>query len=80
MAIAGKEVTRLIGRPIDSLSITERREAAGHFAALEIYTPQTVPLRRIEAIGKTADECVRQLAGRGLDPSQFEFVLIRPAY
>ena len=80
MAIAGKDITRLIGRLIDSLSILERRQAAGQFAALEIYTPQTLPVRRIEAIGGSAQECVRQLAGRGLDPSHFEFVLIRPAY
>ena len=43
----------------------------------EIYTPQTVPLKRIEAIGNSAEECARQLKERGLDPAIFEFTIAR---
>jgi hypothetical protein len=75
-----KELSFLIGRPFDSLSIDERKAAAGCFAALEIYTPQTLPLRRIEAIGASAGECIAQLRARGLDPTRFEFVRLTPAY
>jgi hypothetical protein len=70
----------LIGRFIDSLSIEERAASAGKFAALEIYTPQTLPVRRIEAIGDSAVECLLQLQSRGLDPSQFEFIRMKTAY
>ena len=48
--------------------------------ALELYSPQTLPLRRIEAIGDSAAECARQLAERGLDPRRFEFTLLKPPY
>lgn len=75
-----KELFLLIGRPLDSLSIDERKAAAGYYAALEIYTPQTLPLRRIEAVGPSAAECIAQLRARGLDPTRFEFVRLKPAY
>ena len=75
-----KDPQSLIGRLIDSLSIEERAACAGKFAALEVYTPQTVPVRRIEALGESALDCIRQLAGRGLEPSRFEFVRLKTAY
>ncbi len=53
------------------------REAAalqGKWIALEIYSPERLPLRRIEAVGDSVDECMRQLSERGLDPRRFEFV------
>jgi len=62
-----------LGRSPEALTIQERLEFAGKFVALEIYTPATLPLRRIEAIGDSVAECVRQLEGRGLDPLRFEF-------
>jgi len=46
----------------------------------EVYTPATTPLRKIEAIGDTAEECIRQFVERGLDPLQYEFVLLPPPY
>jgi len=47
---------------------------------LEIYSPATLPLRRIEAIGDSAAECVNQLRSRGLDPENFEFSRILKPY
>ena len=69
---------RWIGRSVDRLSNREVALLAGQWIALEIYTPATLPLRRIEALGGSAEECLRQLAERGLDPRQFEFVLLKP--
>jgi hypothetical protein len=69
-----------IGRSPDQLSLAERRALTGQWIALEIYTPKTLPLRRIEAIGPTFADCVRNLKSRGLDPARFEFVPLRPAY
>jgi hypothetical protein len=48
--------------------------------ALEIYTPETTPLRRIEAIGDSAADCISQLRARGLDPANFEFTRLTPPY
>ena len=70
----------LIGRAPEDLSIEEHLAVAGQWVALEVYTPASLPQRRIQALGATAAECVRHLRRRGLDSSQFEFVLMRRAY
>ncbi|MBK9168220.1 MAG: hypothetical protein IPM24_12240 [Bryobacterales bacterium] len=80
MAVAANDPRRVIGRAPDALSLTERLELTGRTVALEIYTPETLPLRRIEAIGDSAEECTRQLRERGLDPLRFEFVILRSPY
>ena len=68
-----------VGRSPERLTLAERFALAGKYVALEIYTPQAIPLRRIEAIGDSAGECLRELKARGLDPARFEFVrLTRP--
>ncbi len=73
------EPERVVGRAPESLSIEETRALAGHWIALEIYTPKALPLRRIEAIGDSAAACAARLAARGLDPRRFEFILLRPS-
>ena len=67
-----------IGRSLDRLSNREITRLAGQWVALEIYTPATLPLRRIEALGPSDEECINQLTARGLDPRRFEFVLLKP--
>jgi len=69
-----------IGRSPDSLSVPERQALAGRWIALERYTPATLPLRLIEAIGESPAACMEQLATRGLSPDNYEFVPIMPAY
>jgi len=79
-ATATKDPQRAIGRSPDRLSLEERRALVGKYIALEVYTPEDLPLRRIEAIGGSVQECVRQLAARGLDPMRFEFTRLAPPY
>jgi len=62
-----------IGRSPDRLTLPERLALTGKYIALEIYTPEALPLRRIEAIGDSMAECVRTLKSRGLDPAKFEY-------
>jgi len=62
------------------LTLEERLALAGKFVALEIYTPETLPLRRIEAIGGSIEECMRTLKARNLDPAHFEFSRLRAPY
>ncbi len=69
-----------VGRAPEHLSAEEREALSGRFIALEIYSPKTLPLRAIEAVGDSAEECIRQLAVRGLDPRQFEFIRLQPPY
>jgi hypothetical protein len=71
---------RILGRSPERLSLAEQIDLVGMTVALELYTPETVPLRRIEAIGETAEDCIAQLAARGLDPRRFEFVVLKPPY
>lgn len=68
---------RLIGRSADSLRVEEAAALEGKWIALEIYSPERLPLRRIEAVGDSVEECIRQLAERGLDPRRFGFVPFR---
>ena len=79
-ASAIKNPQGAIGRSPDRLSLDERRALTGKYIALEIYTPEDLPLRRIEAIGDSVPECARQLVGRGLDPVRFEFSRLGPPY
>jgi len=37
-------------------------------------------LRRIEAIGDSPADCIRQLKARGVDPLQFEITRLQPPY
>jgi hypothetical protein len=58
--------------------LAERLALAGKWIALERYTPKTLPLRIIEALGDSPAACVRQLADRGLKPVDYEFVPVLP--
>lgn len=73
-----QDLAVFLGRSPDSLTLQERKQVAGKWAALELYTPKTLPLRRMEAIGDSVAECVRVLRDRGLDPLTFEFVVLPP--
>jgi hypothetical protein len=77
---AAKDPRQALGRNPDRLTLEERFALAGKFIALEVYSPETLPLRRIEAIGDSMEECVRMLQGRGLDPRQFEFTILAWPY
>lgn len=70
----------MIGRAPDQLTLEERRRLAGKFVALEVYTPDTLPLVQIEAIGDRIGDCVRMLKSRGLDAAHFEFRMLPPPY
>jgi hypothetical protein len=70
---------RALGRSPDRLTLDERALLVGKYIALEIYSPDTLPLRRIEAIGDSLSECIRMLKARGLDPLRFEFTQLHPA-
>ena len=72
-AAAAKDPNKAIGHAPEDLNLDQRFALAGKTIALEIYSPATLPLRRIEAIGNSVAECVNQLRGRGLDPARFEF-------
>jgi hypothetical protein len=80
-----------LGKAPDDLTLTERAALAGQYVALEIYTPTVmgdaggkpeiaVRLRRIEAIGDTAEDCVRQLESAGADPAAYEFTRLKPPF
>lgn len=75
-----KDPKEVIGRAPERLTLEERNALVGKYIAMEIYTPEALPLRRIEAIGDTVAECVRQLNERGLDPVRYEFTRLTPPY
>jgi hypothetical protein len=77
---AAKDPKQAIGHAPEDLTLDERRALAGKMIALEIYTPATQPLRRIEAIGGSVADCVNQLRSRGLDAENFEFTRFPAPY
>ena len=81
----------VVGKAPDDLTLNERAELAGKYIALELYSPTvlgeiggkpevTVRLRRIEAIGNSPEECVRQLKDAGADPGNYEYTRLKPAF
>ena len=79
-ATASRNQERAIGRSPDRLTLEERISLAGKYIALEIYTPENLAYRRIEAIGDTLAECAAMLKGRGLNVAEFEFTRLAPPY
>jgi hypothetical protein len=77
---AAKDPRLALGRSPDRLTLEERQALVGKYIALEIYSPETLPLRRIEAIADTLPACIRMLEERGLDPRKFEFTRLAPPY
>jgi hypothetical protein len=77
---AARDPKLAIGRAPERLTLEEQIALTGKFIALEVYTPEALPLRRIEAIGDSIEECARQLIERGHDPKLFEFSRIGPPY
>ena len=73
-------VESILGRSPEELNLEERTALARSWIALEIYSPKTTPLRRIEAIGDTVEECIALLRKRGLEPAKFEFSRLKPPY
>lgn len=80
MATATLQISDYLGKPPDRLSLAQRTAAAGKWIALEMYTPETLPLKVIEAIGDSPAECISQVESRGLDPRSYEFSVIFPAF
>jgi hypothetical protein len=68
-----------LGRAPEHLGLGELAAWAGLVVALEIYTPATLPLRTIEAIGESAEECMAHLVACGLNPRRFEYVVLKAA-
>lgn len=71
---------QIIGHSPERLTLDELKSVAGKVVAIEIYTPRTTPLRTIQTIGDSAEDCIAQLAGRGLDPRQFEFTMLKAPF
>ena len=81
----------LVGKAVDELNLTERLAHANEWMAFRIYEPPSkitrdgvefvdVRERRIEAAGRSLDECIGQLRGRGLNPVEYEFTPLKPPY
>jgi hypothetical protein len=75
-----REFARFIGKSLDGVSVGDRWKLAGAWMATELYSPQRLPLRLMEAIGADAAECIRQLRQRALDPELFEYTPIPQPY
>ncbi len=71
---------KFIGKSLDGLPLSDRWDISGNWIATELYSPQRLPLRTIEAIGADARDCIRQLRERGRDPALFEYSPVPQPY
>lgn len=71
---------KVIGREPERLSLSEAIALAGQFVAIEVYTPESRPLRRIEAVAETPEDCIRELVSRGLDLRRYEITRFKPPF
>ena len=69
-----------IGKPLDGLSLNQKWELAGKWMATELYSPERLPLRLIQALGANPADCIQQLQSRGLDPELHEYTPIPQPY
>lgn len=76
MSASANRLNRFLGRNPDELSLAERNQLAGKWLALELYSPANLALRRIAALGESAEACRGMLRERGLEPSGFQYVLM----
>ena len=88
---AQDDVTGLIGRRVDELTLPERMKYANKWVAFRIYSPPgkvtrdgmefvDVRIRKVEAAGNSGQECIEQLRRKNLDPAEFEFTILKPPY
>jgi hypothetical protein len=69
-----------IGKAVDGLPLSDRWALSGHWIALELYSPQRLPLRLIQAVGVSPRECIQQLQERNLNPALYEFEALNQPY
>ena len=74
------DLDRYIGREPERLTLEERMALTGKWIAVEFYSPATLPLRRIEAMGSSVNDCITRLNARGLDPRRYEFSVLPPPH
>ena len=78
--MAATNPAQAIGRAPERLTLAERVALTGKYVAFEFYSPETLPVHRIEAIGNSVEDCIHMLKGRGLDPRNFEFSRLAPPF
>jgi hypothetical protein len=69
-----------IGKALDGLSLKNRWRLTGSWVATELYSPERLPLRIMDAIGASARDCIKQLQNRGLDPTRYHYELLPEPY
>jgi hypothetical protein len=76
----GRTEDRFIGQSLDGLSLTERTKLTGRWVAEELYSPERLPLRKIEAVGTDVRACVDALRRRGLNPARYYYHAVEAPY
>lgn len=74
------DLRQFVGKPVDGLPLADRWALTGKWVAMELYSPDRLPLRIIHAVGEDARACIAQLRERGLDPALFEYQPLEEPY
>lgn len=65
-----------IGHAPEELPLPLRESLTGKWVAFELYDPQRLPLRKIEAVGESAGECFAALRAAGKEITHYEVVCL----
>jgi hypothetical protein len=68
-----QKVEGFLGKSVDGLLLTDRLNLTGFWIATELYSPERLPLRIIQAIGSDPRDCAGQLRAKGLDPAAYHY-------
>lgn len=72
--------TEFVGRSLDGLRLSDRSKLTGSWIAIELYSPESLPLRVIAAVGHDARDCARALMQKGLDPARYYYEPVSPIF
>jgi hypothetical protein len=78
--LQARDVSVFAGKSLDGLSLRDRWKLTGSWIATELYSPERLPLRVMEAIGVSAQDCIKQLKQRGLDPTRYHYEAVPEPY
>ena len=74
------DLTGALGQAPEELPLGMQFRLAGLWAAFEIYTPANLALRKIAAIGPSAESCIEQLQAQSIDPAKYEYTVLTKPY
>ena len=76
---AALDPTLYVDKVLEGLPLKQRAQLTNAWIATQLYSPERLPLRTIEAIGPTLRDCIVDLQRLGHNAALYFFELVPPA-